>query len=202
MRGCSESAAGGEPGTNGLARRGPGGRPGFRLRADKKGRAFECAQQPASKDRGASILHPETPSAVPDLRTAAQPRASPVCAQQRDSLEVMDTSRSLLLSLAALALLGPAVTSAFYRGRPGSSLALAKRLETELAEDEEYTALPGALEAFEWRSRFPPAASPDISSFYPFFRPASLAKKNNKDAPRSLDPAGANRKFQTQGWRR
>nr|XP_050044558.2 uncharacterized protein LOC126541708 [Dermacentor andersoni] len=113
----------------------------------------------------------------------------------------MDTSRSLLLSLAALALLGPAVTSAFYRGRPGSSLALAKRLETELAEDEEYTALPGTLEAFEWRSRFPPALPADVSSFYPFFRPASLAKKN-KDAPRSLDPAGANRKFQTQGWRR
>ncbi|XP_072142562.1 uncharacterized protein [Dermacentor andersoni] len=117
------------------------------------------------------------------------------------SLEAMDTSRSLLLSLAALALLGPAVTSAFYRGRPGSSLALAKRLETELAEDEEYTALPGTLEAFEWRSRFPPALPADVSSFYPFFRPASLAKKN-KDAPRSLDPAGANRKFQTQGWRR
>ncbi|XP_075536455.1 uncharacterized protein LOC142571760 isoform X2 [Dermacentor variabilis] len=116
--------------------------------------------------------------------------------------EAMDTSRSLLLSLAALALLGPAVTSAFYRGRPGSSLALAKRLETELAEDEEYTALPGTLEAFEWRSRFPPALPADVSSFYPFFRPASLAKKNNKDAPRSLDPAGANRKFQTQGWRR
>ncbi|KAK8756544.1 hypothetical protein V5799_000755 [Amblyomma americanum] len=113
----------------------------------------------------------------------------------------MDASRSLLLSLAALALLGPSLASAFYRGRPGSSLALAKRLETELAEDDEYTALPGALEAFEWRSRFPPATGSDISSFYPFFRPASLAKKN-KDAPHSIDPAGANRKFQTQGWRR
>ncbi|XP_075751426.1 uncharacterized protein LOC119188228 isoform X2 [Rhipicephalus microplus] len=122
--------------------------------------------------------------------------------QQRQPTEAMDTSRSLLLSLAALALLGSSVTSAFYRGRPGSSLALAKRLETELAEDEEYTALPGALEAFEWRSRFPAVAPADISGFYPFFRPTSLAKKN-KDAPRSIDPAAAaNRKFQTQGWRR
>ncbi|KAH9369692.1 uncharacterized protein LOC144167769 [Haemaphysalis longicornis] len=108
--------------------------------------------------------------------------------------------RSLLLSVLAVALLCPSCSSAFYRGRGGSSLALAKRLEGDLSEDDEY-ALPGALEAFEWRTRYPPAAASDVSSFYPFFRPSPLAKKN-KDASRSLDPAGANRKFQTQGWRR
>ncbi|KAH7962494.1 hypothetical protein HPB52_016518 [Rhipicephalus sanguineus] len=194
MRVGSESAAVGEPGANGMARRGPGGRAGFRLRADKKGRTFECAQQPASsKGPRRSRLEPrvETP-----CRTFGQSsRAHPSSVHSNDSLEVMDTSRSLLLSLAALALLGSSEgREAAWRWPRG--------WRPELAEDEEYTALPGALEAFEWRSRFPPAAPADISSFYPFFRPTSLAKKN-KDAPRSIDPAGAaNRKFQTQGWRR
>lgn len=115
----------------------------------------------------------------------------------------------VLLPLVALVVMAQWLPTAlgFYRGRPGSSLALAKRLETDLAgsEDDEYAGLPaGALEALEWRSRFPPAAVADISSFYPFFRPSSSAlAKKNKDASRSMEAArGGNRKFQTQGWRR
>lgn len=58
--------------------------------------------------------------------------------------ETMDAPclRSLLLSVLAVALLCPSCSCAFYRGRGGSSLALAKRLEGDLSEDDEY-ALPG-----------------------------------------------------------
>ncbi|KAL1430047.1 hypothetical protein MTO96_015528 [Rhipicephalus appendiculatus] len=156
--GGSESAAGrrapgqwdGETRTRGPARVPPPGRqkgPHFRVRA------AACFFEGPRRSR-------VEPRVKTPCRTFGQSsRAHPSSVHSKDSLEVMDTSRSLLLSLAALALLGSSVTSAFYRGRPGSSLALAKRLETELAEDEEYTALPGALEAFEWRSRFPPSGA-------------------------------------------
>ncbi|EEC09598.1 hypothetical protein IscW_ISCW007668 [Ixodes scapularis] len=122
----------------------------------------------------------------------------------------MSGSQRTLLSLALLVLVTAQwlpTALAFYRGRPGSSLALAKRLESDLAgsEDDEYGAIPALEAALEWRSRFPPSAA-DISSFYPFFRqsPSALAKKNKDPAARSLETAGgnANRKFQTQGWRR
>lgn len=114
----------------------------------------------------------------------------------------------VLVTLLSLSVIPDTGSAYFYRGRPGSSLALAKRLESSVADlgagDDDLISLPAStLEALEWRSRFPPATA-DLSSFYPFFRqPSSALAKKNKDSSGTLEPdRGGNRKFQTQGWRR